>query len=39
VRPKGQPGGQVITIETVEPGADLSGVQFAMPAPAATSDQ
>lgn len=33
-RSKGQPGGQVITIETVEVGVDLSDIQFAMPAPA-----
>jgi hypothetical protein len=31
IRPKGQPGGQTIVVETVEPGADLSGVQFSLP--------
>jgi hypothetical protein len=35
-RPKGQPGGPVITIETVEVDTDLSGVQFEMPEAAAT---
>lgn len=31
IRPKGQPGGQTIIVETVEPGADVSGVQFSLP--------
>ncbi len=35
-RVKGQPGGQVITIESVEFSADLSEVEFSMPAVAET---
>jgi hypothetical protein len=31
-RPKGQPGGQTITIQSVETDADMSDVQFSMPA-------
>jgi hypothetical protein len=31
-RPKGQPGGQTITIQSVETDADMSAVQFSMPA-------
>ncbi|MCZ6508199.1 MAG: hypothetical protein O7A04_09180 [Acidobacteria bacterium] len=37
-RPKGQPGGQVITIESIEVGLDLSDIQFAMPAPTAEEE-
>lgn len=31
-RPKGQPGGQVITIEAIEIDSDLSSIEFSMPA-------